>query len=79
MVNVSPSLSVSVNPLNGLNCPSKRLRLAEWFIKSELLWNNVYKWRDKSHWYKYVTAGTNFIWIDDTIQTEDGWTMNTYE
>lgn len=53
--------------------------MAEWFIKSELLWNNVYKWRDKSHWNKYATVGTNFSWTDDTIQAEDGWTMNTYE
>ena len=40
MVNVSPSLSVII--LNGLNCPTKRHRLAEWFKKHDLT-NAVYK------------------------------------
>lgn len=40
MVNVSPSPSVIT--LNGLNCPTKRHRLAEWFKKHDLT-NAVYK------------------------------------
>lgn len=31
------------------------------------------KWKNKSHQYNYVMVGTNFNWVDDTIQAEDGW------